>query len=162
MNLFLDKLNPTTKIWIMIMLFIPITFSYDLVFTPINFVLLTIVIILLERNLSVPNLFFRLKGIILSSILLVIFLLITRGFGKEGEYQIFNIGISKMDIELVFSLGFRMITFAYITLIFIVTTDSVDLVLRLIHQWHFPYKVMLCFSSGVQICSNIWRGIRKN
>lgn len=155
------KLNPTTKIWIMILLFLPITFSYDIVFTPLIFLLLTISVSIFANDLPISILFYKLRGMILASVFLIIFLLLSRGFNKEGIYQLGVFGFSKEDIKLAFSLGFRMITFAYITIIFISTTNAVDLILSLINQWKLPYKACYAFLAAYRFAPTFGEELNK-
>ncbi len=145
MNSLLYKLNPTTKIWVMIILILPMTFSQDVIFTPAIFSLLTLSVKLFAKELPLKTLFYKIRGMFLASFFLVIFLLLTRGYNQEGALGFWKFGFSKENLKIAFSLGFRMITFAYITVIFISTTNSVDLVLSLIKQWHLPYRACYAF-----------------
>ncbi len=144
MNTLLYNLNPVTKIYLMVLFILPVSFSYD-IFFPITVLIVLIYAAKLLAGIPICGFYKTMKMIIFSSLCLSLFFMFSRGFSNNGQISFLFFSWHMNDIVLSISLGLRMLVFAYISFIFISTTDAVELVLSLIHILRVPYKAAFAF-----------------
>lgn len=144
MDNFLKEINPTIKVLMLIVIIIPVTFSYDLYYAP-SLVVMSVIFSWIFGGLSPAYMFKKLRGFLVGIVFLTLFLLFARGLGGQGAYSLFIFKWSKSDFIVISSIAFRMLLFAYTSLVFVETTDAVDLVLSLIYKWKVPYRIGYAF-----------------
>ncbi|MFV0361946.1 MAG: energy-coupling factor transporter transmembrane component T family protein [Suipraeoptans sp.] len=133
----LYRINPICKIWMLIVLVIPVSFSKDIIF-PMLTLAFIIISGILFADISILKFITSMKVIVLSAFCLCIFLVFTRAINQTGDFTIGIFGILTSDIVLAVSLSLRMIGFAYAAFIFSKTTEPSDLAVSLIKYWKVP------------------------
>lgn len=144
MKTLLYRLNPVCKIWILIFLIIPVTFSQDMLFP-----FLVLVFIMLGAyafsGIGIIYFYHHMKVIILSSMCLFIFLVLNKTTSDTGDFYLLGLYFHFYAISQATSLALRMIGFAYAAFIFAKTTDPVVLALSLVKEWHMPVQAAYSF-----------------
>jgi len=135
-NSYLNRLNPITKIILMVIPTLLVSFAYD-VYTPTAFFTF---IFLFSSLLGKINLFVLIKKIykfIMIGVSFGLFVIVTRLLSKD----VINIDIILTSI----SLCMRIMVFSLLSVVFVITTDPNEFSLSLIHQAKLSYKVVYPF-----------------
>jgi len=156
----LYRLNPTTKLIIMAIFAVPVTFSTG-VWYPLCILLVLSALGYVFAGLSPARAAKSMGVFLLGALCLCVFLVLTRAMGQTGDVQIGMVGIRFQDIRRALSLALRMLGFAYAALLFARTTDPVLLALSLIHQWHIPYQAAYAFLTAYRFVPSFQEEFRK-
>ncbi|TJX15377.1 energy-coupling factor transporter transmembrane protein EcfT [Tissierella creatinini] len=133
---FLNKLNPVTKLILMIIPTVIVSFSYDL-YVPISFFLLILILGSILGQIKILTLLRKMIKFILVGISFSFFILATRALTNDG--------LNQEIIITAISLCFRIMVFSLTSLLFVLTTDPNEFALSLIHQLKLSHKIVYPF-----------------
>lgn len=133
---FLNRLNPVTRLILMIIPSVIVAFSYD-IFIPIVFFLVIFTLSSIFGRINVFVLLRKMLKFILIGISFAVFIL--------GAKFVTGEGVKTEDIIIAISLCFRIMVFSLTSVIFVLTTDPNEFALSLIHQLKISYKLVYPF-----------------
>lgn len=134
----LHRLNPVVKFFSILALtvFVSLTFSVLLPLAALVIVLGTLVI---GGDFGIREIFGRMRLFLAAAAAFMLSMLLLKGIGNAApEVRFFFLGWKRADLVFVCSLGLRILTFAAMTMAFVMTTSPGDLVLSLILQLKVP------------------------
>ena len=135
-NSFLNRLNPVTKLILMIIPTVIVSFAYD-IYIPTAFFLLILILSSIFGQIDIHILLKKMIKFIFIGISFSIFIIATRALTKEG--------LTQEVVITAISLCLRIMVFALTSIIFVLTTDPNEFALSLIHQLKLSYKVVYPF-----------------
>lgn len=133
---FLCRLNPLSKLLVILMITVVISLSLS-VYLPLITFLAAFLAGLIGGKIP-PILLLKKMRILLTVMLsFTAFMLLFKGIGNvEHDYSILFFSWGRRDFLTILSLGLRIGAFAFLSVLFVLTTDPNDLVLSLILQLH--------------------------
>lgn len=142
---FLHRRNPSLKLLSLMVMVLAVTLAFD-PWTPTVFFLLALVILLLLghvslRTLRMPLLFFFILGALGFVGSNALFYAPTVGKPLTILWQGGTFRVSIEGIRVGISLAMRMMAIVFFSMIFVATTDPTDLVLSLIQNVRFPFRL---------------------
>lgn len=133
---FLCRLTPLSKLAVILLLTVIISTSLS-AWLPLFTLVLTFFAALIGGRMSVPYLLRRIKlllGVVFS---FMVFMFLFRGIGTEDpDVTFWFLGWTEQNFLNILALGLRIGSFAFMSVIFVLTTSPNDLVLSLIQQLH--------------------------
>ena len=142
---FLHRRNPSLKLLSLMVMVLAVTLAFD-PWTPTVFFLLALVILPLLghvslRTLRMPLLFFFILGALGFVGSNALFYAPTVGKPLTILWQGGTFRVSIEGIQVGISLAMRMMAIVFFSMIFVTTTDPTDLVLSLIQNVRFPFRL---------------------
>lgn len=142
---FLHRRNPSLKLLCLMVMVLAVTLAFD-PWTPTVFFLLALVILPLLghvslRTLRMPLLFFFILGALGFVGSNALFYAPTVGKPLTILWQGGTFRVSIEGIRVGISLAMRMMAIVFFSMIFVATTDPTDLVLSLIQNVRFPFRL---------------------
>lgn len=142
---FLHRRNPSLKLLSLMVMVLAVTLAFD-PWTPTVFFLLALVILLLLghvslRTLRMPLLFFFILGALGFVSSNALFYAPSVGKPLTILWQGGTFRVSIEGIRVGISLAMRMMAIVFFSMIFVTTTDPTDLVLSLIQNVRFPFRL---------------------
>ena len=142
---FLHRRNPSLKLLSLMVMVLAVTLAFD-PWTPTVFFLLALVILPLLghvslRTLRMPLLFFFILGALGFVGSNALFYAPTVGKPLTILWQGGTFRVSIEGIRVGISLAMRMMAIVFFSMIFVATTDPTDLVLSLIQNVRFPFRL---------------------
>lgn len=142
---FLHRRNPSLKLLSLMVMVLAVTLAFD-PWTPTVFFLLALVILLLLghvslRTLRMPLLFFFILGALGFVSSNALFYAPSVGKPLTILWQGGTFRVSIEGIRVGISLAMRMMAIVFFSMIFVATTDPTDLVLSLIQNVRFPFRL---------------------
>ena len=142
---FLHRRNPSLKLLSLMVMVLAVTLAFD-PWTPTAFFLLGLVILPLLghvslRTLRMPLLFFFILGALGFVGSNALFYAPTVGKPLTILWQGGTFRVSIEGIRVGISLAMRMMAIVFFSMIFVTTTDPTDLVLSLIQNVRFPFRL---------------------
>ena len=142
---FLHRRNPSLKLLSLMVMVLAVTLAFD-PWTPTAFFLLGLVILPLLghvslRTLRMPLLFFFILGALGFVGSNALFYAPTVGKPLTILWQGGTFRVSIEGIQVGISLAMRMMAIVFFSMIFVTTTDPTDLVLSLIQNVRFPFRL---------------------
>lgn len=142
---FLHRRNPSLKLLSLMVMVLAVTLAFD-PWTPTVFFLLALVILLLLghvslRTLRMPLLFFFILGALGFVSSNALFYAPSVGKPLTILWQGGTFQVSIEGIRVGISLAMRMMAIVFFSMIFVATTDPTDLVLSLIQNVRFPFRL---------------------
>lgn len=133
---FLCRLNPLSKL--LVILFITVIISLSLsVWPPLLTLLAAFVMGLVGGKIPPGALLKKMRVLLTVMLSFTVFMLIFKGIGNPGnDYSFAFLSWGRKDFLTILSLGLRIGTFAFLSILFVLTTSPNDLVLSLILQLH--------------------------
>lgn len=142
---FLHRRNPSLKLLSLMVMVLAVTLAFD-PWTPTVFFLLALVVLPLLghvslRTLRMPLLFFFILGALGFVGSNALFYAPTVGKPLTILWQGGTFRVSIEGIRVGISLAMRMMAIVFFSMIFVATTDPTDLVLSLIQNVRFPFRL---------------------
>ena len=131
---FLNKLNPVTKLILMTIATIIVSFAYD-IYTPLLFFICILILSSIYGEIKIGILLKKMMKFILVGISFSIFIL--------GSRLLVGEGLNQEIIATAISLCLRIMVFSLTSIVFVLTTDPNEFGLSLIHQCKISYKIIL-------------------
>ncbi|NCB04161.1 MAG: energy-coupling factor transporter transmembrane protein EcfT [Clostridia bacterium] len=132
-NSLLHRLNPLTKLALILVITVLISLSLFPAL-PLALFLLTLAAGRFLGGFTLRELLSRVRIFLLIGLSFVCCMLVLKGIGGEGEVRLWFLSWGKEDFVSIFALGLRMIAFAFLSQLFVLTTRPNDLVMSLILQ----------------------------
>lgn len=135
-NSVLNRLNPVTKIILMVIPSVIVSFSYD-IFVPSVFFLLILILSSIFGKIEM--------SVLLRKMIKFIFVAISFSAFIIGSKLLTGLSLTQEDISIAISLCLRIMVFSLTSIVFVITTDPNEFALSLIHQLKLSYKVVYPF-----------------
>lgn len=156
----LFKINPATKIVMMVLVSLLVTFSYD-VFIPISILAFLFLAILLTGDFGALFLSRKMIPYLVVGFSLSLFLILPNSFNPNGDIQFLVFNIDKAVLIRCIAIGLRLLTFALMSLAFVLSTEPRDFVMSLIQQFRMPYVIGYSFLSAYRFLPTFGEELNK-
>lgn len=135
-NSFLCRLNPLSKLLVILLITVVISLSLS-IYLPLITFLAAFLMGLIGGKIPPASLLKKMRVLLAVMLSFTVFMLLFKGIGNLGhDYSILFFSWGRRDFLTILSLGLRIGTFAFLSILFVLTTDPNDLVLSLILQLH--------------------------